>query len=184
MKGHQWRRHARGTIFSLWVRVWGGQAGKNIMVDIGVHLRNPPGPGWIIGDGVYLGRGVILDVQPGARLSVGHRTKVMQYAVIGAENEITIGDESLIAEFTTIRDADHGIDVDGLITRAPMVSSPVSIGNNVWIARGVAVLAGSHVGDGCVIGANSMVRGVVPPESVAVGAPVRVIRRRGARRPV
>ena len=60
----------------------------------------------------------------------------------------------------------------------PLVSvAPVSIGHNVWLGDGVAVLAGAAIGDGCVIGANAVVTGMVPPYTVAVGAPARPIRR-------
>jgi acetyltransferase-like isoleucine patch superfamily enzyme len=39
----------------------------------------------------------------------------------------------------------------------------------------VAVLKGAQIGECCVIGANSVVRGEIPPFSVAVGAPARVV---------
>ncbi len=56
-------------------------------------------------------------------------------------------------------------------------AAPVRIGDNVWLGDGVAVLAGADIGDGCVIGANSVVTGPIPPRTVAVGAPARVVRR-------
>lgn len=52
------------------------------------------------------------------------------------------------------------------------------IGNDVWLASGVCVLRGVSIGDGCVIGANSVVTRDIPPYSIAVGVPARVIRRR------
>lgn len=52
------------------------------------------------------------------------------------------------------------------------------VGNDVWLASGVCVLRGVSIGDGCVIGANSVVTKDIPPYSVAVGAPAKVIRRR------
>ena len=52
------------------------------------------------------------------------------------------------------------------------------VGNDVWIGQNVTVMPGSRIGDGAVIGANSVVAGNIPPYTVAVGNPCRVIRRR------
>ena len=52
------------------------------------------------------------------------------------------------------------------------------IGNDVWIGQNVTFLPGVHVGDGCIIGANSVVGSDIPPYSVVVGNPAKVIRKR------
>jgi acetyltransferase-like isoleucine patch superfamily enzyme len=52
----------------------------------------------------------------------------------------------------------------------------VSIGRNTWIGNGARVLA--DVGEGCVVGAGSLVTKPVPDWSVAVGVPARVVKRR------
>lgn len=57
-------------------------------------------------------------------------------------------------------------------------ASPVEIGHNCWIGDRVIVLAGSTIGDGSVIAAGSVVRGDIPPFSIAAGVPARVIRQR------
>ena len=51
----------------------------------------------------------------------------------------------------------------------------IIIGKNVWIGEKVAVLSGIIIGDGAVIGANSVVTHDVPANSVAVGEPARII---------
>ena len=53
---------------------------------------------------------------------------------------------------------------------------PITIGNNVWIGAGVSVLPNVVIGDNCVIGAGSVVTHSIPPNSLAVGNPCRVIR--------
>ncbi|MBN8471343.1 hypothetical protein JYJ95_32975 [Corallococcus exiguus] len=50
------------------------------------------------------------------------------------------------------------------------------IGRGVVLANGTTVLAGASVGDGSLVGAASVVRGDIPPASVAVGVPARVVR--------
>lgn len=52
------------------------------------------------------------------------------------------------------------------------------VGNDVWIGQNVTVMAGSHIGDGAIIGANSTVAGEIPPYSVAVGNPCKVVKTR------
>ena len=52
------------------------------------------------------------------------------------------------------------------------------IGNDVWIGQNVTFLPGVHIGDGCIIGANSVVAKDIPPFSVAVGNPCEVKRKR------
>ncbi|HEY1744978.1 MAG TPA: hypothetical protein VGG18_17540, partial [Granulicella sp.] len=53
----------------------------------------------------------------------------------------------------------------------------VVVGRNVWIGDGVAVLPGATIGDGTIIGANSVVTGAIPAGVIAVGSPARVVRR-------
>ena len=55
---------------------------------------------------------------------------------------------------------------------------PVYIGNDVWIGDKVVVLPGVTIGDGCVIGAGAVVSHSIPPYSVAVGVPAKVIKSR------
>ncbi|MSY06616.1 MAG: acyltransferase, partial [Actinobacteria bacterium] len=54
---------------------------------------------------------------------------------------------------------------------------PVSIGAGSWLGHGTIVLPGAHIGEHVVIGAGSVVTGVIPDRCVAVGNPARVIRR-------
>lgn len=55
-------------------------------------------------------------------------------------------------------------------------ADPITIGDNVWLGGGVTVCPGVTIGDDCVIGAGSVVTRDIPPRSLAVGSPARVIR--------
>jgi acetyltransferase-like isoleucine patch superfamily enzyme len=131
-----------------------------------------------IGDRVYLGHGVIVEVLPGAELRIGAHSKIMHYTLVSAADEVSIGEWTQIAEHCSIRDANHGTAPDELIMAQPSAATPLHIGRDVWIARGCAVLAGATVGDGAVVGANSVVNREVKPATVVAGVPVRVIRDR------
>ena len=52
----------------------------------------------------------------------------------------------------------------------------VIIGEHVWIGQRSMILKGSHIEAGSIVGAGSIVTGHVPPNSLAVGNPARVIR--------
>lgn len=53
---------------------------------------------------------------------------------------------------------------------------PITIHSNCWIASNVTVIGGVTIGEGSVIGAGSVVTHDIPPHSLAVGNPCRVIR--------
>jgi virginiamycin A acetyltransferase len=58
------------------------------------------------------------------------------------------------------------------------IAKPVTIGNDVWIGEGAIILPGVHIGDGAIIGKGAVVGSDVPPYSVAVGNPAKVVRKR------
>ncbi len=119
------------------------------------------------------------------RLIVGASARLSDNVHIACLDRVTIGDHLLSGSRVLISDhahgrysGEHGSDPAVPPAQRPLHSSgPVRIGNNVWLGDGVAVLAGADIGDGCVIGANSVVTGTLPAGSVAVGSPARAIRR-------
>ena len=62
------------------------------------------------------------------------------------------------------------------IARRLCYAKPVNIGNGCWICANVTILPGVIIGDGCVIGAGSVVTRNIPANSFAAGNPCRVIR--------
>lgn len=64
----------------------------------------------------------------------------------------------------------------------PMSELPLKgdtvIGNDVWIGQNAVILPGVHIGDGAIIGANSVVASDVPPYTIVAGNPAREIRKR------
>lgn len=97
-------------------------------------------------------------------------------------NLVEIGDGCLIGKWVTVTDNSHGkTDMDSLneipIKRDLFSKGPVIIGKNVWVGDKATILPGVTIGDGCVIGANTVVCKDVPPFSVVVGNPGRVINR-------
>ncbi|MBR2252687.1 MAG: CatB-related O-acetyltransferase, partial [Neisseriaceae bacterium] len=52
------------------------------------------------------------------------------------------------------------------------------VGNDVWIGQNTVILPGVHIGDGAIIGANSVVGSDIPPYTIALGNPTRLLRKR------
>ena len=86
---------------------------------------------------------------------------------------ITIGDHVQIGPRVIIATHDSS---NNLISRdLPLKLGEVIIGNNVYIGAGAIILPGVSIGDNVLIGAGSLVNKSIPPNSVAVGVPARVI---------
>ena len=92
---------------------------------------------------------------------------------------ISIGQGSMIGEYSSIRDADHARVPGVKIRDAHHVARPISIGSEVWIGRGVTVLGGVAICDGATVGANAVVTHDVPAGTTVVGVPAQAI---GSRR--
>jgi acetyltransferase-like isoleucine patch superfamily enzyme len=168
----------RGLRIALWIRLMGGQCGW-ILVDAGFRLRGIPHAGFKIGNRVVFGPGVKIYVPRSGRLTIGDGCVFTADVFISAIESVDIGRDTLVAEYTSIRDADHIHNQSGVaIKYQGMSTAPIRIGQGAWIGRGVAVLRGSYVGDRAVVGANAVVNSVIASEAVAVGIPARVIKYR------
>lgn len=120
-----------------------------------------------------------------AKLIFGKNIQINDYVHIVAMNRIEIGDNVLMASHIFISDNSHGSykcnleDSDPRIppTEREYVTAPIKIGKNTWIGEGVCIMPGVTIGEGCVIGAHSVVSKSIPNYSIAVGAPARIVKK-------
>lgn len=101
---------------------------------------------------------------------------------ISAIDSVIIEDNVLMASFIYISDHSHGkldyIETQKTpIERSLYSKGPIRICKNVWIGEKASILPGVTIGEGSIIGANSVVTHDIPPFSIACGAPARIIRR-------
>ena len=140
-----------------------------------------------LGDDFTSGVGMRLDAFPvhgKVCLEIGDNVQVNDYVHIGAINSVKIGNNVLIASKVFISDHNHGFyglngrhDSPLSIPKDRVLSfSSVTIEDNVWIGEFVAVLPGVTIGKGSIIGSMSVVSKSIPPFSIAVGAPAKVIK--------
>ena len=97
-------------------------------------------------------------------------------------NKVIIGNGLLTGMYVLISDNSHGdICAEELSVppsdRQLISKGEVVIGDNVWIGDKVAILAGVHIGDGAIIGVNSVVTKDVPANCVVGGIPAKLLRR-------
>lgn len=115
------------------------------------------------------------------QITIGQNCDFGDYLHLTGINSITIGDNVLTGRWVTISDNSHGkTDKDSLLqmpkTRQLVSKGPIVIGNNVWIGDKATILSGVTIGDGAVIGANSVVTKDVPPFCVMGGNPAKIIK--------
>jgi acetyltransferase-like isoleucine patch superfamily enzyme len=110
---------------------------------------------------------------PESAFVLGSRTIVLQFAFINPTKPVTIGDDTGIGGHCLI--FTHGAWLN-VLDGYPVNYEPVTLGKSVWLPWRVFLMPGTNIGDGSVIGANSLVSGTIPPNSLAVGSPAKVIR--------
>ena len=125
--------------------------GRDTLLYPGLHLETQSPAAITLGDGVVLSRGVHLVAMAG----------------------ISIGEGSMIGEYTSLRDANHLRSDDKPIRDSGHSAKPIILGKQVWVGRGVAILGGVTIGDHATIGANAVVTRDVPAYAVVGGVPAK-----------
>jgi acetyltransferase-like isoleucine patch superfamily enzyme len=115
-----------------------------------------------------------------ARLVI-ERNVGLSATIICCARSVKIGAGTLVGGGAIITDTDfHSRRTDGSWATDPLaVSESVEIGKNCFIGTRAVVLKGVVIGDGAVVGAGAVVANSIPPGSVAVGNPARVIHDEG-----
>lgn len=111
----------------------------------------------------------------GYNITVGNNFFLNLNCKLMDSGKITIGDNVFIAPNVCIITEEHAMDAEQRAAGLEYTYA-VNIGDNVWICAGAMVLPGVTIGSNSVIGAGSVVTKDIPPNSLAVGNPCKVIR--------
>jgi acetyltransferase-like isoleucine patch superfamily enzyme len=155
--------------------------GKGVYIDHGVYLHGGRG-GLHVGAGSSIMNGCRLHVFnyreiPQAGIRLGRRTFVGEGTVMRGQGGIVIGDNVLFAPRVQVLAVDHVFTDPQLpIMDQGITAQGIVIEDNCWIGAGAIVLDGVRIGRGSCVGAGAVVTKSVPPHSLAVGVPARVIR--------
>lgn len=115
-------------------------------------------------------------IASGGTLSIGDGAFVGTGTFIVARQSITIGDHALIAEYVTIRDQDHRYGGDVPTAKNGFETSPIVIGDNVWIGAKATITRGVTIGDNAVIAAGAVVIDDIPPNAIVGGVPAKILK--------
>ena len=108
-------------------------------------------------------------------VKIGHDTRIgISNVIIGP---VTVGNHVILAQNIVMSGLNHGYeDVTVPIHLQPVTTSPIIIEDDCWLGANVVVTAGVTIGKHCVVAAGAVVTKNIPPFSIAVGNPARVIK--------
>jgi acetyltransferase-like isoleucine patch superfamily enzyme len=114
-------------------------------------------------------------------IEVGDNVFMGLNTVINSNVPVRIGNNVMFGRSVTIMGGDHNISEIGKPMRFVKTGGknvPITIEDDVWVGCNVTILKGVTLGEGCVIGAGSVVTKSMPPYSICVGNPCKPIKMR------
>lgn len=174
----------RGVVFGVdvWLRHPGKiRIGDGAIIDDGALLdaKGSGNRGIAIGRGCYVGRGSILSCKDGDIVMEDY-SNISTWCNISSNSRIVIGEKTLLGPYVSIFATTHGFDnPETPILDQGWESKGVAVGKNCWLGARVTVLDGVEIGANTIVGAGAVVNSSLPESVVAVGAPARVVKKRG-----
>ena len=176
----QWERSGN-ALFSRLVRGGFAQFGNRSHISRLINLTRPDPID--IGRGVYSGPGCWLqalteDDNADARVEVGGESSLTGHDVISSARRLAMEPGVLFAPNAYASNHSHSFDdpTRHIHDQGVDQTKEVAIEGGAWLRQNLVVCPGVRMGRGAVIGAGSVVREDIPPHSVAVGAPARVVK--------
>jgi acetyltransferase-like isoleucine patch superfamily enzyme len=115
----------------------------------------------------------------GGQITIGENTYIGPYVCMAGPGFIKIGRDCMIASHSSLYANNHIFaDPDIPFREQDLTTKGIKIEDDCWLGTGVRILDGVTIGKGSVVGAGSVVTKDIPPFSVAVGVPARVIKKR------
>ena len=182
------KRCGRGVIFGRGLVIRNARSialGDNVVLDDGVVIdgRGAGPEGVVIGDRCIIGRGVMMQAKIGP-VHIGADSDIGSSSVVHSQGGTFIGKEVVLGGGAKISGGvfqiDLGSGAGGQAARAQQrfTNGPIRINDRCLIGMGCLFLDGVEVGEGCVIGAGSLVSRSLPAWGVAAGSPAKVRRMR------
>lgn len=114
-------------------------------------------------------------VASGGNITIADNVFIGRNCTLIAFADLNIGERTLIGQNCSLHTENHG----GPGHRLTFTSKPINLGADVWLGAGVVVTAGSDIGVGVTVGANSVVTKCLPIRGIYGGIPARHIRSDG-----
>lgn len=157
---------------------------KQRLLRLPIDIRGKDGI--VFGEGLTTGYHCRLESysNEGKSLFFGNNIQINDFVHISSLRSVEIGNNVLIASKVFITDITHGEYSNGIneskpdiiVNKRELSAKPVKVEDNVWIGELVSILPGVIIGKNSIIGANSVVTKNIPPNSIAVGNPAKVVK--------
>ncbi|MDI6774736.1 MAG: acyltransferase [Verrucomicrobiota bacterium] len=157
------------------------RVGRNVLIDDNVVLdaKGETNEGIALGDNVFISRNCAIYCKNGD-IRFGNKVSLSANCTIMSANRITVGEGTIVGAYSHFLgggEYDYTNRETAFYDQKPAAGKgELTIGRNCWIGTRVTVLDAASIGDHCVIGAHSLVTRPIPPNSLAYGAPARVVK--------
>jgi acetyltransferase-like isoleucine patch superfamily enzyme len=130
------------------------------------------------GDNTYIHSSV--NFKSSENIRVGSNVRIQPQVILWASpnSKITIGNYSGLGPGTKLFSSNHDYKFEGRYIEQAWIEKDIEIGENVWIGAGCIITAGVSIGEGSVVGAGSVVTKSIPPYSLAIGSPAKVVKQK------
>ncbi|TAE58515.1 MAG: acyltransferase [Nostocales cyanobacterium] len=153
--------------------------GTHIFKDVRLDAKGHPNNRIYLGNQVALERNVDIGCLKDTYIYIGDETFIAPNVCIAGPGNIRIGKQCMIASHSGIYANSHNFaDTSIPIKDQGTTCQGIVIEDDCWLGHGVTVLDGVTIGKGSVIGAGAVVNRDIPPYSIAVGIPAKVIKSR------
>jgi acetyltransferase-like isoleucine patch superfamily enzyme len=145
-----------------------------------LHYRSRIGVRIGADTGIY--NGTFFDLGPEGSVEIGKFCSIVGL-IVCSDRRVVLGDYVFVAHEVVIADSYAAMPPEPrygagqTFHDVETLSDEIVIGDDVWIGARSVILRGAHIGAGSIIGAASVVDFRVPPLSLVVGNPARVVRR-------
>lgn len=132
----------------------------NVVIDIDSKSK------LFLGDRVRIHSGSRLTAAKGGKIELGKNVRINNNCRIACRDYITVGDGVEFGPGVLVYDHDHKFDAQSGVSEKEYHTAPVKIGKKTWIGANTVILRGTEIGENCVVGAGSVLRGKYPDNAV------------------
>ncbi|MDC1767443.1 MULTISPECIES: acyltransferase [Bacteroides] len=157
---------------------------QNLSIDRNCYIDALSVDGINLGSNVSIGKNTTIECTGtlksiGKGLTVGNNVGLGTHGFFGCAGGITIGDNTIFGNYVSLHSENHNYDDIHTPIRLQGVNRKgIKIGKDCWIGTKATILDGTEIGDGCIVAAGAVVRGMIEPYSIVGGVPAKLIKRR------
>jgi acetyltransferase-like isoleucine patch superfamily enzyme len=149
--------------------------GNNVTINGDIDLRNRERGRIVIEDGVTFDTGCRLVAANNSELVFRQGCAIACYCIFNCGIGITVGEDSRLAGFCYLQDANYGLRRSLSLKEQPLTYGKIDLGREVWLGAHVVVLKGVLIGDGAVVGSNAVVTKNLDAYGIYGGVPAKRI---------